>query len=488
MQLGTVIFFLLLIAGASWAFRRIYRRAQEAEHDLAESNAKYIELSDFLNCMIREQAGPEEEGIRGAMNLAAHHVADQTGADAVAIYEFTEGKLVASGLHGVYPLFHSKNRLVMGTHKLFEVLNREAIKIDAPGFLSEVASIREAQCVPSGANDIRFNDYPDFRSLGSVMAVPIVHEKKLLGLMCAVGSRKGARLPFTEEQFARFQALAPQIIIARNLMEAYGRSRRQERLDQELKVTRQIQLSLLPPSPSPVWGEFSINAVSQPLKEVNGDYYDFVEIDNDRLLVVIGDARGKGIPACMTAAMTRGMVRAVAENFTNLPDFLRNLNHKMKQNTDPGNYITLGCCLLDRRQNLIEYGCAGHTELLTYVRNHIRATHPSGGGLGASFDEDVPFDSICLSFEPGMKFLLFSDGFTEAVNKEGEEFGVERLKDVFLRAGNKNMPAREAAAMISKEVSDFAPEAADDQTLILIEHRPLTCRSEFEKGVPRLAE
>ncbi len=110
-----------------------------------------------------------------------------------------------------------------------------------------------------------------------------------------------------------------------------------------------------------------------------------MEIDNNRLLIIIGDACGKGIPACMLTAMTRSFARSLADNFTTLSDFLKQVNNKLHRDTDADRFITLGCCLLDRSNSLIEFGRAGHTDLVTYVHDHIRicARTPSAPRTGS---------------------------------------------------------------------------------------------------------
>ena len=464
------IIIILLLGGAFWAVAgRLRRRCRRLDGALAKSRREYRELSDFLAQMT--SGLQEDTGFADAMHSVARHLADQLGAEAVAVYEFENGVLTVSGVAGLYPLVRTGNRLILTKpHHLFEALKREPV-VPGTGFLGEVAALKRPELISSATNDPRFADYPDSDRLGSIMAVPLLREPdhSLLGVICAVNNRQGRQTPFSEEQFARLQSMEPQAIIVRDLMQAYSRNSRQQRIDQELDFARRVQYSLLPPS-FPSWNQFSVTAFTRSLKEVNGDYYDFVEIDSDRLLIVIGDACGKGIPACMMAAMVRSMVRALAENFTNLTDFLRSINRKMQQNTEADSFITLGCCLLDRKNLMLEYGRAGHTELLTYVRHHIRVIEPNGMALGALPDEFANFDTICLSFEPGMAFLMFSDGLTEAVNEQGEEFGLPRLKEAFRRAGDLGDAPDATIQRILDAVHEFAPEAGDDQTLILIRH------------------
>jgi sigma-B regulation protein RsbU (phosphoserine phosphatase) len=226
---------------------------------------------------------------------------------------------------------------------------------------------------------------------------------------------------------------------------------------------------LLPKS-LPQWAQFSINAYTRSAKEGNGDFYDFVKIDDDRLLIVIGDACGKGVPACMLSAMTRSFIRAMADKFTTLQSFLIELNVKIYSDTDDGRFITVNCCLLDKKYSLLEFGRAGHTELITFVHNHLRVIYPEGAALGILPSEYTNFDTFCLAFEYGMSFMVFSDGLTEAVNENEEEYGLERLKNAFQQAIQKGCTSEQVIAEIMQDIEKFAPTQIDDQTMILIRY------------------
>ena len=175
----------------------------------------------------------------------------------------------------------------------------------------------------------------------------------------------------------------------------------------------------------------------------------------------------------MLSAMTRSFIRALADNFTTLSDFLIHLNNKVYADTDDGRYITLNCCLLDKKNSLLEFGRAGHTELITFVHNHLRVIYPEGAGLGILPSDFSNFDTFCLAFEQGMSFLVFSDGITEAVNSNSEEYGIERLKIAFQDSIQHGMESQKVIERILDEVQQFSGDQAqaDDQTLILIQYK-----------------
>ena len=257
--------------------------------------------------------------------------------------------------------------------------------------------------------------------------------------------------------------------MTQDLVHVYAETSRQQRIHQELDFARQLQSSLLPES-VPAWDQFAVYAFTKSAKEMNGDFYDFVEIDEDRLLIVLGDACGKGVPACMLTSMTRSFIRSLAENFTDLQSFLEALNKNVYRDSDDERFVTLGCCLLDRRNSVVEYARSGHTDLLYYVRGHIRRLSPDGSALGVLPNEYSTFDTVCFAFTQGMSLLLFSDGITEAMNENGEEFGTERLSEVYRQSRLANDQPQQTLTRILQVVSEYQVEQNDDQTMILIQH------------------
>ena len=196
-----------------------------------------------------------------------------------------------------------------------------------------------------------------------------------------------------------------------------------------------------------------------------------MEIDSDRLLVVIGDASGKGIPACMIMAMTRSFIRANVARFSTLKQLILDLNDNLYQDMGDGRYITLGLCLLNRREDTVEYVRAGHTELFVYVRNHIRTIYPEGAGLGVLPSEMADFDTFCVEYSPDMRLLLFTDGINEAINADGMYFGQERIKDIFMSSSQKGENPELTISTLMNKVNDFSEKPkspADDQTVVII--------------------
>jgi len=450
--LAALIVITAVFAGVSYLQGRRVRSLRKA---LRVSEARAREIGEFL---ARFSSGIQgEDGVAGAMRGAARHVAEQIEAGAVVIYEVQESRLVPVGAWGDYT--------EGGGDALAEHLRREEL-VTGKGFAGEIALKCAPELVADATCDQRFSGHSG--AFHSVMGVPLMRDNSCVGVICALNNRRSGReQSFSRSQFERFKLLAHQVLLVHKIAVAYQEISRRDRIDQELKFVRHLQMSMLPGS-VPQWGCFSIVASTRSAKEVDGDFYDFVRIDDDRMLVVLGDACGKGMPACMLTAMTRSFARSLADNFTTLPEFLRELNKKLHRDIDADRFITVGCCLLDKRNSLLEFARAGHTDMLTFVHNHIRAFSPDGAALGILPDEFAEFESICIALDPGTTILLFSDGITEATDAAGTEFGMERLIETFRTACEGGMSIRAVLDSITKAVSGFELEQSDDQTLVVI--------------------
>lgn len=441
---------------------RILRaRLQSVMHNDAET-------SNFLNLFSRNISKISDAG--NWMNTVARYVADLVEAQSVCIFVLEEGKdLKAAGIAGAFPPLRRASAYVMTKPKyILEAIRKEKIHL-GEGIIGGVALSGDPLLI-SSPRDPRITGLESLTPIHTLMAVPMVRDGSCTGVICAVDNRRNPDRPFNADQFGRLKFIKGQIVLAQNILKSYANLSEQQRLNQELTFARNLQRSLLPMS-FPVWGRFKIHAFTRASKEVSGDFYDFVEIDQDRLLVVIGDACGKGIPACMIMAMTRSFIRAHIDRFTSLQQMLVQLNENLYRDTSEGRYITLGVCLLNRKESTIEFARAGHTEQLMYVRNHIRCINPEGAGLGLLPSELAEFDTFCIEFTPDMQVMMFTDGINEALSPFGEQFGVEQIKKNFMNSCLANEMPENAISRLLAALDDFTEHSnvqADDQTVVII--------------------
>ncbi|MBE6369335.1 MAG: GAF domain-containing protein [Lentisphaerae bacterium] len=456
--LSLIFLITILVLVMAWRRRGLH---------LAQVTRQQTEIDHFLDLFSRSLRSNDK--LSDSMDQAAEHIAELIVAQAVCIYRVDNDRLLVAGVSGAYRL--SQQTIMMDldcpVEQYKSALANEDIAI-GEGFIGRTAARRRSIFLPDARHDEHLSEFPMEMLPEQVMAVPVFRNEELSGVICATCNSNWGR--FDNDKLAQLQFAATQVRLIQDLEDSYKVRSAQERLNQELGFARKLQGSLLPES-VPDWEKFAVYAKTNSAKEVNGDFYDFVRVDDDRLLIVMGDACGKGVPACLLASMTRSFIRAAADHFTTLEALLREVNRNLYRDTDAERFVTLGCCLLDKKHGLMEYARAGHTELIYFIRNHIRRLFPDGTALGILPDEFATFDTICLQMSPGMSVLLYSDGLTEALNLQGDEFGVNRLADQFEDKCSSDLGPEEVLDGLMEAVSSFEPEQHDDRTAILIRRR-----------------
>ena len=435
---------------------------QKAKQSMAEGNV----FSDLFSKNVRTLGDSVNW-----MNITARYVADAVDAVGLCIFRLDESKQSLT-------LTGSAGRIPRNLQTVQSVSQEGSLKDPDTGVkqltvLEQVIFLRK-EILLGSRQEAQLNqiDIDPHCHVNTMMAIPLTADGQVVGMVCAINRLKRSGLPFDLDLFRRLKLMSSHILLARNIMRVYENLSEQQRISQELRFAQLLQKSLLPRD-IPDWGQFQIDATSRSSKEVSGDFYDYVEIDNDRLLVVIGDACGKGIPACMIMAMTRSFIRSNASRFTTLKDMVLELNKNLNQDMGDGRYITLGMCLLNKKESTLEYIRAGHTEMLVFVRNHIRCISPEGSGVGLIPNDWAEFDTFCMEMTPDMEILLFTDGINEATNPKGEYFGIDRIKDEFLTSCREREQPGDTIARVMGAVDEFSQDPssqADDQTVVIIRH------------------
>jgi serine phosphatase RsbU (regulator of sigma subunit) len=239
-----------------------------------------------------------------------------------------------------------------------------------------------------------------------------------------------------------------------------------ERIEQELRVARLIQQTLLPKSVPGLPG-YDVAAYYRPAREVGGDFYDFFELEDGRVGVVVGDATGKGMPAALMVAATCSVLRAVAQDATYSPgEVLARVNETLLARIPPSMFVTCFYCILDPKRGNLSYANAGHN-LPCCCHEHATIELSARGmplGLmpGMSYEEK---ESVLV---PGEGVLFYTDGLVEAHNPQGEMFGTPRLRDLL---GQHPMGGRDLSATLMEELERFTSEGweqEDDITLVTL--------------------
>lgn len=259
-----------------------------------------------------------------------------------------------------------------------------------------------------------------------------------------------------------------------NLKKAQEAMIKQQRLERELEVAREIQISLIPKDIVKIPG-YEINAFYRPAREVGGDYYDILPLNKERFGIVMGDVSGKGVPAALIMTMARSILHSEAlKNFDEpASETLKELNSIIYKDIKEDMFLTIFYGLLDITRNIIDIASAGHNDTLVFRRKTevVEPYNPKGFPIGTDsgprFDKVIKHEEILL--EKGDKMVIFTDGITEAMNKKNNEYGDGRLLEVIKNNGNKN--SKDLLDAIISDVNNFVDgaEQSDDIALVVLE-------------------
>jgi len=248
----------------------------------------------------------------------------------------------------------------------------------------------------------------------------------------------------------------------------FENERRLFAIEDELETARQIQFSILPANVPPV-SNLRIAAAYHPMTAVAGDFYQFIQVDDHRLGVLVADVSGHGVPAALIASMIKVAMKSVSDCADHPSQVLCSLNQILSPELR-GQFVSLAYLWIDSKNNSARYAGAGHPPLLFWraTDGSLVSLTSNGTLLGVPFDTDYP--ELELSFSTGDRFLLYTDGVSEAENQAGEPFGDGKFLQVV--RDNQSLSAAELLQQVLTHLRSWQPTSTpqqDDLTLIVID-------------------
>lgn len=306
------------------------------------------------------------------------------------------------------------------------------------------------------------------------LVMPMTVKGELFGLLFfALPSGKKT---FSDKEIHFASTLANQAALALENALLYDELREQERLKREIEIAQEVQKKLLPVRMPEISG-FEIDGICKPAHEVGGDYFDFFRLDDHSLGIVIADVSGKGTSASFYMAELKGMMMQLTSTLLSPKSLLTELNTRLSGNMDRKMFITMIYAVFNFNKNKFTFSRAGHNSLLKIGRNgHHRFITPSGIGLGLDFGGlfEKKLEEVTLELKHDEAIILYTDGITEAMNRNQDEFGEERLL-------NSSLAFRESGVVelrngILSSLNQFldGSTAHDDITMVLIKHSEQT--------------
>ena len=287
------------------------------------------------------------------------------------------------------------------------------------------------------------------------------NEWYLLVIICFVLLVFGIILVFRKDKFTDYDSITPKFV--ENITE-------RQRLKKELEVARHVQMSFLPKE-NPALKGIDIASTCIPAFEVGGDYYDFIRLSKNKLGIIIGDVSGKGTQAAFYMTLTKGFLKAIAKHTDSPAEVLTKMNELFYENVERGRFISMIYAVVDLENKLIRIARAGHNPVIYQdIAGKVNLISPNGLALG--LEKGDLFSKVITEsvekLESGKTFIFYTDGFTEAVNRKGDEYGLDRMLEI-VRSWNYSTASEIKDKMIA-DVNKFIGKAQqhDDMTMVIL--------------------
>lgn len=470
--LFTALTQLLLAAGGAYMYFRWHRQRRLNDRLLQEKEVIFGFVHDV------GEVFAEAEDIEPEMLLkrVLFYALRTTRASAGAIYlvDRETDELHARAVSGIFPPLHQAVRKEtegpVSRSRHVETLVRTAPFALGEGLVGQVGDVGSPMLIPDGSADARIPRHElDFLAIQSIMLVPMRFHQRVLGVVTVVNRIDGRS--FTQSDLNLLQALADQgsaAVYYAGLRDTLDEKRR---IDTDLSLARQIQASLLPRELPEVPG-LEIAAFNQPAKQIGGDYYDVVAIDDRHLGVAIADVSGKSIAGAMLMSVCRSVLRVQAPGSLSPAEVLSSINRVMSPDISEDMFVTMLYMVIDLEAQTLSVARAGHERpfLVRPDRANVEVVDSPGTAIGMT--DDATFDrllgEITVPFRPGDILVGFTDGINEAQSAAGEEWGMDRFYEACHDAASQG--SRRLIANVRERMSRFvgATPQYDDMTLLAI--------------------
>jgi serine phosphatase RsbU (regulator of sigma subunit) len=439
---------------------RTYRLLSASAHTLTETNAtlqrKLVEL-EAANQVLQQrtaalgslqdvgQALIRSTSLSDLASRVCRHARDLCGADRAILYlAQSHGTAEILAVNGWDPgLVH--------------------VQLDLP------LEDRQADSAPASFTDwppgvpVQHADRAGF-TIRAGLRVPLLANDRPAGLMIVQSTQKAR---FTPAEVALLQAFADQAALAIQRAELIEAHVRQERLEHELELARDVQQSLLPRRFPQVSG-YTFGACNQPARQVGGDSYDVFMLDDQHIGIVIADVSGKGMPAALYMALTRSLLLAGARRERSPRSVLLSVNRLLREIGDPHLFVTVFYGVIAIATGHLTYARAGHDYPLLLRDGDVTALGGRGIVLGFFASNEIILTEEQLVLETDDRLVLYTDGLTDVVRPDGARFDLERLKKIFRSHAQLDPEALCLATFADLTAYQGSAEQFDDMTLLVI--------------------
>jgi sigma-B regulation protein RsbU (phosphoserine phosphatase) len=424
----------------------LFRRYAEVALESSERRNAVIELSTIVEATKRLNSTLD---LAELLNIILQLTTRQTGAERGTVFLIDREREEIWSLVG----------MGLDQHEIRLPINR--------GIAGHVAASGDTVNLADAYADPRFESEVDLR-LGfrtrSLLCLPIRNkDSETIGVLQLLNKKAG---PFTHADEGMLRAISDHVALALENAQLHREMIHKQRMERDLALARSIQVGLLPERPPELDG-FDIAVSHRPSLEAGGDYYDFIPLAPDTILTVVADVEGKGVGSAMVMANLQATLHALLAHLHSLERLVESLNDMILADTRGQKFMTMFIGLLDQPHRTLHYVNAGHVPPAV-VRADGSVEYLREGGMVVGLFPSVHYDRGHVRLNAGDIVVSCTDGITEAMDKESEEFGQPRLVDLCVRERAK--PAQEIVDIVLKEVDLFSRGGTheDDRVIMIL--------------------
>lgn len=471
-ELLLVAFFLTVLIGG-------YRSRRKLKHErdilLQEKEAAL----GFVYNVGEVFADSETIEMDSLLARVSHYAVRASKASSGAIYLMNakSHRLEARAISGVFPPPFETNPADLDydtdpTGHLEKLIRETPISL-GKGLIGEAAVLGNSILIEDAEMDSRVPRHRlGFLKIKTILIVPMRFGNHTIGVMVLINRINDTRFAPSDLNLA--QALAAQASVPihyAGLQEALEDKRQ---LDRDMQIAQQIQNSLLPQE-LPDYPSFELAAFNHPAQEIGGDYYDFIQIDDKHIGLAIADVSGKGVGGALMMAVCRSVLRVNAPNVYDPASMLCSLNATLSSNLAEDMFITMLYMVLNLETHQLSFARAGHEAPILVHEGQPNTEQLDTAGIAIGLVDNDTFSQAIetrnISLRPGDMIVTYTDGITEAMNSDGDEWGVDRLLRTLRNRADSN--AQHLLDTIRENVLEFAGNNRqyDDMTMLALRIR-----------------
>lgn len=313
--------------------------------------------------------------------------------------------------------------------------------------------------------DVMNREKGSVQYISSLIAIPLVISERVIGAISVVRTSEDSY--FSELDFNNIHSFADYASWTIDNLVRYIQLMEKYQLEKEVGIAAQIQNRLLPKE-LPKLKNAEVKAFNNPLKGVSGDYYDIIKLDEDKVAIIMCDVAGKGVPAALIMIMINTIIKLTSSPERGASLMLNWLNKGLSGKVGEGNFATIGYIIFNQKTRELLYSNASHIPIILYREKQKKYFYVDAEGLPIGVDVNAKYQQKRFALNKGDVIVLYTDGISEAMNKDGDQYETESIIRVMRKC--ISLPANEILDKIKEDLNGFVEGATrhDDQTLLVI--------------------